>query len=90
MKKTQPYKNCQSCGMPLHRDEKVGGTNADGSKSDMYCSHCFEAGQFRLPNISAPEMQQRVKDKLKEFGFPAFASWFFTRKIPKLARWNNR
>ncbi len=26
------YKNCQSCGMPLSRDEKGGGTNADGSK----------------------------------------------------------
>jgi len=32
------YKNCQSCGMPLKRDEKGGGTNADGSKSVMYCS----------------------------------------------------
>jgi len=24
------YKNCQSCGMPLKRDEQGGGTNADG------------------------------------------------------------
>ncbi|MEZ5145910.1 MAG: zinc ribbon domain-containing protein [Bacteroidales bacterium] len=31
MEKT--YKNCQSCGMPLKRDEKGGGTNADGSKT---------------------------------------------------------
>lgn len=33
----QTYKNCQSCGMPLKKDEKGGGTNADGSKSEMYC-----------------------------------------------------
>ncbi len=32
------YKNCQSCGMPMSRDEKGGGTNADGSKIAMYCS----------------------------------------------------
>jgi len=73
--KTAPiYKNCQSCGMPLHRDEKGGGTNADGSKSEVYCSHCYEAGQFKLPDISVGEMQQRVKAKLQEFGFPAFAT----------------
>lgn len=27
------FKNCQSCGMPLKKDEKGGGTNTDGSKS---------------------------------------------------------
>lgn len=81
------YKNCQSCGMPLKRDEKGGGTNADGSKSVMYCSHCFQAGHFTLPNITAEEMQTRVKAKLKEFGFPGFIAGVFTRRIPKLERW---
>ena len=87
MKSRKSYKNCQSCGMPLSRDEKGGGTNADGSKSQMYCSHCYEAGQYKLPDISAEQMQQRVKGKLQEAGFPGVATWFFTRKIPKLARW---
>lgn len=32
------FKNCQSCGMPMARDEHGGGTEADGSKSMMYCS----------------------------------------------------
>jgi hypothetical protein len=82
------YKNCQSCGMPLRRDEKGGGTNADGSRSAMYCSHCYEAGRFILPDLSAAEMQERVKGKLREMGFPGFASRLFTRKIPKLARWS--
>ena len=35
MKSNPHYKNCQSCGMPLRRDEKGGGTNADGSKSTI-------------------------------------------------------
>ncbi|WP_224768159.1 zinc ribbon domain-containing protein [Metabacillus idriensis] len=34
------YKNCQSCGMPLSKDEHGGGTEADGSKSTKYCSRC--------------------------------------------------
>ena len=81
------YKSCQSCGMPRKRDEKGGGTNADGSKSTMYCSHCFEAGNFKMPNVTAGEMQQLVKGKIKEAGFPGVAAWLFTRNIPKLARW---
>src|SRR5579872_3708085 len=64
------YKDCQSCGMPMQRDEKGGGTNTDGSKNLMYCSHCFEAGKFTLPGISAQEMQIRVKGKLREAGVP--------------------
>jgi hypothetical protein len=88
--KNAGYKHCQSCGMPMRRDEKGGGTNADGSKSPMYCSHCYEGGQYTLPNISADEMLQRVKSKLRESGFPSLAAWLFTRNIPKLARWSRR
>lgn len=37
--------------MPLHRDERGGGTNADGSKSTMYCSH-WNVGIIR--SVSRP------------------------------------
>jgi len=84
----QTYKNCQSCGMPLKKDEKGGGTNADGSKSEMYCSKCYENGKFTSPDMTATEMQVLVKGKLKEFGFPGFIAGFFTKGIPKLERWN--
>ena len=73
--------------MPMKRDEKGGGTNADGSKSTMYCSHCYQNGQFVLPDISVSEMQARVKAKIVEFGMPGFLAGMFTRRIPKLARW---
>ena len=88
MPNTKPFKNCQSCGMPLSRDERGGGTNADGSKSTTYCSHCYEGGRFTLPELTAPEMQARVKQKMKEMGFPGFVAGLITRKIPKLGRWN--
>ena len=83
------YKNCQSCGMPLKRDEKGGGSEADGTKSKMYCSRCYEDGKFVLPDITLEQMQERVKQKLKEFGFPGFIAGFFTKKIPSLERWKN-
>ena len=83
------YKNCQSCGMPLKRDEEGGGTNADGSKSMMYCSLCYRNGEFTKPDMTVDEMKELVKGKLKEFGFPGFLAGFFTKNIPKLERWKN-
>lgn len=84
------YKNCQSCGMPLSRDSRGGGTNADGSRSRMYCSHCFVGGKFALPDITVEQMQERVRGKLREMGFPGFLSFVFTRKIPRLSRWKEQ
>ena len=84
---SETYKNCQSCGMPLSKDEKSGGTEANGSKSTMYCSRCYQDGKFTTPNMTAGEMQELVKGKLKEMHFPGFVAYFFTRNIPKLKRW---
>jgi hypothetical protein len=81
------YKNCQSCGMPLSRDEKGGGTEANGEKSSMYCSHCYENGKFTLPNITADDMRERVINKMAEIKFPKFMGRIFTRNIHKLQRW---
>ena len=83
------YKNCQSCGMPLKRDTEGGGTHADGTRSLMFCSHCYKDGKFTQPDITVDEMKVRVKGKLKEYGIPGILSGVFTRNIPKLARWKN-
>ena len=82
------HKYCQSCGMPMKRDKLGGGTNADGSKSAKYCSHCWVDGRFTLPDITAERMQELVVGKLKEFGIPSFVGKMMTRSIPKLERWN--
>ena len=84
------YKNCQSCGMPLKRDEEHGGTETDGSRSAMYCSHCYRQGRFVLPDLTVEQMQQRVHDKLTEIHIPGFLTGFFTRADPKLERWRAR
>jgi hypothetical protein len=80
-----PY--CQSCGMPLSKDAKGGGTNSDGGKSTEYCSNCYQKGQFVQPNITVDEMKERVKGKMKEMHIPGFLAWFFAKDIPKLKRW---
>jgi hypothetical protein len=82
------YNNCQSCGMPLSKDPEGGGTGADGSKSTVYCSHCYRSGKFTQPDITALEMQELVRHKLKEMGIPGLLGWFFVRGIPKLIRWS--
>ena len=83
----QQYKSCQSCGMPMKKDEKGGGTNTDGTRSTMYCSKCYENGKYTNPDITVDQMQALVKEKIKEFGFPGFLAGLFTKNIPKLERW---
>jgi hypothetical protein len=84
------YKNCQSCGMPLKRDEKGGGTNADGSKSKMYCSYCYEKGEFVYKGENVNEFQEFCKEKMMEGGHSRFTSWLFTRGMKRLDRWKNK
>jgi hypothetical protein len=81
------YKNCQSCGMPSKRDENGGGTNADETRPRCIAVNCYQNGQFVFPDISVEQMQARVRKKIIEFGMPGFLVGIFTRKIPKLARW---
>lgn len=78
---------CQSCGMPLKRDAMGGGTNADGSRSGEYCSHCFNHGTFTEPAITAGEMVSKVEGKLRSMHFPGFLARRFARDIPTLRRW---
>ena len=83
------YKNCQSCGMPMSKDPKKGGTNKDGTKSGTYCSYCYQSGKFTR-DCTVKEMQEFCKVKLKGMGFPGFLAGFMTSNLPKLERWNNR
>lgn len=73
--------------MPLKRDAHGGGTEADGSRSVKYCSHCYQNGRFVLPDITAEEMQERVRTKMADMGLPRVLGGLFTRGIPKLDRW---
>jgi len=82
-------KFCQSCGMPMEMDPEKGGTNADGSKTDKFCSYCFQAGSFKDNFTTPAEMVSLVKDKLKEMGYGPIKCWFYSLNIPRLERWKN-
>lgn len=84
----EKYKNCQSCGMPMKHDAKNGGTKLDGTKHQKYCSACYQNGLFTQPNITVEDMQNLVKENLKEMGYPRLLIKYFARGISKLERWN--
>jgi hypothetical protein len=87
----QKYTACQSCGMPFRNDPEGSGTNADGSKSNKYCSYCYRNGKFTQPNITATQMQAQVKAKLKSLGlFHRLFAGFFSKGIPNLERWKQQ
>jgi len=75
--------------MPMEKDPEVGDTNLDGSKSEDYCSYCFQEGEFTQPGFSAKDMQKFCTEKMNEMGIPSLFSWILTRKIPKLKRWSS-
>lgn len=82
-------KFCQSCGFPLKKDLVGGGTEADGSISQKYCSMCYQDGKFLSPPEvdSAAKMQKFCITEMKKSGMNGVLAWLLTRGIPKLERW---
>ena len=78
---------CQSCGMPLKQDPGQGGTDADGSHSNEYCSYCYANGKFFQPDMTIDQMKDLVVEKLRERGFPKFVANVFAGGIKNLKRW---
>lgn len=87
MEKT--YKFCQSCGYPMNKDKKGGGTEKDGSINKKYCSMCYAGGEFLSPPEidNAEKMQKFCIQEMKKGGMNGILAWILTRGIPKLERW---
>ena len=81
-------KMCQSCGMPMKKDPQGGGTNADGSKNLLYCSYCYQNGEFTFQG-NVKEFQELCKDMMIKSGYSKFTAWLFTRGMSRLDRWKN-
>lgn len=81
---------CQSCAMPLY-DDKILGTNADGSQNEDYCIYCFKDGKF-TSDKSMDEMLDFCVEKMCEC-HPDMdrdeASAMMGEVFPKLKRWAN-
>jgi hypothetical protein len=72
--------------MPLSNEEDKG-TNADGTKTDEYCIHCFEAGDFKgyttVEEAIADSVNYAKYAGLTEAEMLAYAK----ENYPKLKRW---
>ena len=78
---------CQSCGMPLARDPQGGGTEADGHKSSVYCSHCYQKGEFTDPKMTVEVMVTGVTQRLQSMNLPPAMVTKLAGEIPTLRRW---
>lgn len=70
----------------MKKDPLHGGTNSDGTKSEMYCSYCYQNGTYTFTGI-VEEMQEFCKGKMVEQGSPKWMAWLFTRGMSRLERW---
>ena len=80
---------CQSCGMPLQMDPGKGGTNADESKSEKYCSFCFKDGRFLDEGTSLQEkIEKNIRIAVDKMGISESDARQMAESIlPKLERW---
>jgi hypothetical protein len=82
--------DCQSCGMPLRREEDFG-TNADGSRSNEYCFHCFQNGKFLDEGITLGEkIEKNVGFSVQMEMSEAQAREMASSVLPKLKRWKKQ
>jgi len=82
---------CQSCGMPLDKDPNKGGTNADKSKSNKYCSFCYNDGKFTDEGISLGEkIEKNIQIATTRMNIPEKkAREMAENLLPKLERWKS-
>jgi len=79
---------CQSCAMPLEKAEFFG-TNADGTKSALYCTYCYQNGKFTEPTITMNQMIEKCVTIMTQQKIMTEdqAKPFMTKTIPMLNRW---
>lgn len=82
---------CQSCAMPMETPEMFG-TNADGSRSEEYCTYCFQNGAFTDPDVTMQEMIDTcVSFMVRDNIMPeAEAREMMTQYLPALKRWKKQ
>ncbi|MCP1661875.1 MAG: transcriptional regulator [Methanocalculus sp. MSAO_Arc1] len=79
---------CQSCGMPMSEEEHFG-TEKDGSKSEEYCSYCYQDGAYIDDTITLEEMIQFCSQQISDMGIMPYdeAKEMTGKFLPELKRW---
>ena len=79
---------CGSCGMPLLRDEDAG-TEADGSRSAIYCTYCYRDGAFTEPDLTREQAVGKYAPMMaSNLGIPPLEAEEMVRQyLSTLPRW---
>lgn len=82
------YTLCQSCGMPLNKEE-VKGTEKNGLKTDDYCKYCYENGTFKNPEMNLEDMKKNVQNQMKKMQLHENVIQKAVNILPALKRWKS-
>ena len=75
--------------MPLAKENDFG-TNANGSKSEEYCFHCYQNGKFLDEGITLQEKIERNVQSAVQIGMSeAEARKLASDILPTLKRWKS-
>ncbi|QIL51147.1 hypothetical protein G7084_07505 [Weissella coleopterorum] len=77
-------KFCQSCAMPLNTN--ILGTEADGSRSQKYCTQCYLNGQFVQPNLTFDEMVAIGIKGIDQTRGNRIAKWMMKKSYPMMLK----
>jgi hypothetical protein len=74
--------------MPLEKVEFFG-TNADGTKSALYCTYCYQNGKFTEPMITMNQMIEKCVTIMTQQKIISEdqAKPLMRKTIPLLSRW---
>lgn len=75
---------CQSCAMPLAKSGDHG-TEAHGTRSEDFCSHCYQGGDYTAPDVNIDEMVEIVARFMDKPGDEAAKA--ATESLVGLRRW---
>ncbi|QHS63546.1 zinc ribbon domain-containing protein [Chitinophaga agri] len=82
----QPQLFCQSCTLPID-DIENRGTERDGSKSDLYCKYCYQAGAFTDPDMTLERMKEIAETEMRKNNLQENIIRQSIDMIPRLKRW---
>jgi hypothetical protein len=71
----------------MSQDPQGGGTDADGTRNEMYCSYCYQGGELAGGEMTVGEFQEFCRREMVSNGYNRFLAWLFTRGMKRLARW---
>ena len=72
--------------MPID-DTALKGTEKDGTKSNEYCTYCYQNGSFVNPNMTLNEMKILVKEQMEKRKMDSSIINMAVNSLPNLKRW---